>query len=402
MHFFSQSKNPSPSIWPLLIASMVIQSGFGTILPLLPLFVHDRGMPLTWLGFMAALYALIAFLGQLILGPLSDRLGRRPLLIVGTILSALGTALFLLPVAPVYYLLFRSLQGMGAAAFLPAANALVADYVDEDRRGRAYALMSSFFMAGFAVGPMIGGLATATGRMATPFLVGTGLDVAALVAIIVGVEGVPRQSRFHHAQSIPKEAIPWRGLVAWLFINFGWMGLGGMYDVSWSIYMRNIGSGPVLISLSWTLFAVPYLLFNFLAGRLADSPTLRPLLIYGGAVLNGIIVLLYTLSHFPWLSIALSSCEAVAMSLITPALNAGVMGVATKTTRGRIQGIFQSAGTLGAFALALLSGYLLPYGASTTFTAGTSVLFLFVALAFLWQRATGTSFLDQRPSLGPD
>ncbi len=391
------------SIWPLLVASMVIQSGFGTILPLLPLFVHDRGMPLTWLGFMAALYALIAFLGQLLFGPLSDRWGRRPFLILGTCLSALGTALFLLPVPPGYYLLFRSLQGMGAAAFLPAANALVADYVDEDGRGRAYALMSSFYMAGFAVGPMIGGLATATGRLTAPFWVGTALDLLALFAIIFGITDSPAPPRFHHTgRREQTNHIDWRNLMAWLLINFAWMGLGGMYDVSWSIYMRNIGAGPLLISLSWTLFALPYLLFNFLAGRLADSSASRPLLIYGGAVLNGVIVILYTLSHYPWLSIALSSLEAIAMSLITPALNADVMSLATAATRGRVQGIFQSAGTLGAFVLALLSGYLLPYGAVAAFRVGALVLFLFITMAFVWQRMTGTRVSSRNPSVGPD
>ncbi len=378
---------------------MVIQSAFGTILPLLPLFVHDRGMPLTWLGFMAALYALIAFLGQLVLGPLSDRWGRRSLLILGAGLSAVGTAFFLLPVPPVYYLLFRSLQGMGAAAFLPAANALVADYVGEERRGRAYALMSSFYMAGFAIGPMIGGLATVTGRLATPFWVGTALDGLALIAVVVGIADTPRLKRFNVNDKRNREPIPWRDLTAWLLINFGWMGLSGMYDVSWSIYMHNIGAGPVLISLSWTLFAVPYLFFNFLAGRLADSPGLRPRLIYGGALLNGFIIILYTFSRFPWLSIALASCEAIAMSLITPALNAGVMTLATQATRGRIQGIFQSSGTLGAFGLALLSGYLLPHGASAVFRAGALVLFFFVAMAVLWQKATRTSF---HAPLGPD
>ncbi len=366
---------------------MIIQSGFGSILPLLPLFVRDHGLPLSWIGLMAAIYALIAFLGQLMFGPLSDQWGRKLFLILGTFLSMIGTALFLLPVRPGYYLLFRALQGVGAAAFLPAANALVADSVDEQYRGRAYALMSSFFMAGFALGPMIGGLASATGSLSTPFWVGTSLDFLALILSVTRISRYPPSFRFNiSAPNGRSGAIPWHLLMGWLVINFGWMGLGGMYDATWSIYMQGIGASRIEISLSWTLFALPYLLFNFLAGRLADKPTRRPLLIYGGAMLNGVIIMLYIWSHSPWLSIVLSSVEAVAMSLITPALNADVMSLATPASHGRIQGIFQASGTLGSFALALLSGYLLPRGASFALGAGALVLFLSVVISLMWKR----------------
>ncbi|WP_037913456.1 MFS transporter [Sulfobacillus thermosulfidooxidans] len=388
MHF--SNSQSGRALWPLLIATMVIQSGFGSILPLLPLFVRQRGLPLSWIGLMAALYALISFVGQLILGPLSDRWGRKRLLVIGSFLSALGTFLFLLAVPPGYYLLFRALQGIGVAAFLPAANALVADYVEEEHRGRAYALMSSFYMAGFALGPMIGGLASATGSLRAPFWVGTVLDVGALIAVMTGIAKTPVVSRFtRRANDAQHALIPWRYLVGWLIINFGWMGLGGMYDATWSIYMQSIGANSLLISLSWTLFALPYLLFNFFAGRLADNPAKRPRLIYTGAILNGIMIILYTLSRWPWVSILLSSIEAIAMSLITPALNADVMAFATDATRGKIQGVFQSAGTLGSFVLALMSGYLLPRGATDALLAGALVLFLSIGLAFIWQGTFG-------------
>ncbi|POB10947.1 MFS transporter [Sulfobacillus sp. hq2] len=377
------SSNEQTSLWPLLLATLVVQSAFGTILPLLPLFVKARGLPLSWLGIMAALYALVAFVGQLFFGRLSDIWGRRRFMLLGTALSTLGTLLFLIHTAPIYFLGFRALQGLGVAAFLPAANALVADRVPSHRRGRAFALLSSFYMAGFAVGPMIGGLASAVGGLSLPFEVGVVLGVIAIIAVLFGIRESSPMPR-----SVQKEAkphpIPWNTLGRWLVLNFGWMGLGGMYDATWSIYMDQLGASHIVIGLSWTLFALPYLLFNFLAGRLADKAAWRSRLIYGGALLNGIIVLLYVASDSPSVSIALSVLEAVSMSLITPSLNADVMSHSQTATRGQIQGLFQSAGTLGSFFMALASGYLLPYGPKWALLAGACVLFLSVSTSWVW------------------
>ena len=67
----------------LLFAVLVVQMGFGAILPLLPEFVHRHGFPLSDMGVMAASYAAVSFLGQLGLGPLTDRFGRRRAMVGG-------------------------------------------------------------------------------------------------------------------------------------------------------------------------------------------------------------------------------------------------------------------------------------------------------------------------------
>ncbi len=384
------SKARAASLWPLLLSTLIIQTGFGTILPLLPLFVKDRGMPLSWLGIMAAIYALVAFIGQLVLGPLSDIWGRKRLMLAGTILSTAGTLLFLLPVPPYAYLIFRAVQGLGVAAFIPAANALIADQVAPERQGRAFALLSSAYMAGFALGPLLGGMASAFGGLRIPFVVGGALNFVSIVAVLLGIKGTDAIARTVRTRKAAGP-LPWRSLLQWLVVNFGWMGLGGMYDATWSIYMERLGASQVLIGLSWTLFALPYLLFNFPAGRLADHVSWRSRLIYSGALLNALIVLMYTLSDRVWLSMALSVAEAVAMSLITPALSAKVMAGGRGDMAGRVQGVFQASGTLGAFVMALMSGYLLPYGPKYALAAGASILLVSLALSTVWRRRSPDS-----------
>jgi DHA1 family multidrug resistance protein-like MFS transporter len=204
-----------------------------------------------------------------------------------------------------------------------------------------------------------------------------------IAAVLAGIKNHPRNGRVVAGRK-SGGPLPWRPLIRWLIVNFGWMGLGGMYDATWSIYMERLGASRVLIGLSWTLFALPYLLFNFPAGRLADHKAWRPKLIYAGAVLNALIVLLYTVSGQVWLSMGLSVVEAVAMSLITPALSAEVMAMGVGGLAGRVQGVFQASGTLGAFVVALISGYLLPYGPRYALGAGAVILIASVIVSKLW------------------
>lgn len=76
-------------------------------------------------------------------------------------IEAAGTAGFLGHGPALWYVICRILQGLGSAALVPAASAFVADIVPEARRGQAYGLLTAASSAGFALGPMVGGLAGA-------------------------------------------------------------------------------------------------------------------------------------------------------------------------------------------------------------------------------------------------
>lgn len=361
------------AFWGALGATLVVQTGFGAILPLLPQFVHQRGFPLADMGIMAASFAAVSFVAQAWLGSLADRLGRKLLMVCGTLIEAIGTSGFLLHASPAVYIGFRILQGLGSAAVIPAANALVADLVTEERRGRAYGLMASATSAGFAVGPMLGGIAGAEWGLAAPFVVGVGLNLGAAALTFLTL---PSHVRGLIRTAIPRAEIAplLKRLWPYFWVMFAWMGLTGMYDTAWSLYMQSLGAGKWLIGLSFTLFGLPLLLFNLWGGRMADRRASRHAVILAGSILQAMTMVVYVLTHSAWLAIGVSVIEAGAMSFTGPALSASVMEGVPVHQNGTVQGWFQASGTLGATLLALASGPLLPGHPSHPFILGAVVL----------------------------
>lgn len=373
------------AFWGAVLAILVVQTGFGAILPLLPQFVHHRGFPVADMGLMAASYAAVSFVAQVGLGSAGDRVGRKFLLVAGTLIEAAGTAGFLLHQIPLWYIVCRVLQGLGSAAVVPAANALVADLVVESRRGRAYGLMAAAGSAGFAIGPMVGGLAGTAWGLDAPFAIGVVLNLAASGVSLLMVP--PSLGR--HAESQPHRASarpPIQTLWPYFWVMFAWTGMVGIYDTAWSLYMQWLGASKWVIGLSFSLFGLPLLFFNIYGGRLADRRHLRRWTILAGNMLQTMTVMVYIVAHSPWLAIAVSVVEAGAMSLTGPALSASVMENVPASLHGRVQGWFQASGTLGATLMALASGPLLVGAPNHPFILGCAVLLATTAgVAAVWR-----------------
>ncbi len=371
------------ALWGALFSVFVVQTGFGAILPLLPEFVHQRGFPIADMGLMAAAYAAVSFLAQAGLGSLTDRFGRKRAIVLGSGIEALGTAGFLWHGSVLWYIACRVLQGLGSGVIVPAANALVADVVAENRRGQAYGLMSAAGSAGFAVGPMVGGLAGAAFGLTAPFVIGAVLNVVALLGAWWTLPEKPVQM----AVTASHRGV-WRVVTEmwpYFWVMFAWVGMNGLYDTSWSLYMRWLGATPWVIGLSFTLFSLPLLLFNLAGGRLADRVSRRTVIIILGTGLQTFTVALYIVVRIPLLAIAISVAEAAAMSLTGPALSSSVMEHTPNALRGAVQGAFQASGTLGATLMALASGPLLAIRPNHPFYLGASMLLVTtVGVAVVW------------------
>ena len=96
-------------------ADFVVWAGGGAIFPYLPVFLQkEAGASLWWIGVIAAAYFVGVFTVSPLAGRLSDRVGRKPLLVGGTLLYALSTLLFVTTTAPELFVLFRLLEGVSA------------------------------------------------------------------------------------------------------------------------------------------------------------------------------------------------------------------------------------------------------------------------------------------------
>ena len=183
---------------------------FGLIIPVLPNLIKaftggDTAQAAEWNVIFAVTWGAMQFVCGPLLGLLSDRVGRRPVLL----LSVFGLALdfLIIAVAPnlIWLLIGRILNGMTAASF-STANAYVADVTAPEGRAKAFGLMGSAFSFGFMVGPAIGG-ALGDIDLRLPFYVAAGLSlVNGLYGLFVLPESLPpekRTTRFDLARANP-------------------------------------------------------------------------------------------------------------------------------------------------------------------------------------------------------
>ncbi len=183
----------------IFITVLVDSIGFGIILPVLPLLIMQLtgvgvGKAAEYGGWLSFVYAAMQFFAAPVLGNLSDRFGRRPVLLFA--LLALGLDYLIMGFAPVIGWLFigRLVAGMAGASFTPA-YAYIADITPPEKRAQSFGLMGAAFGIGFILGPAIGGLLGSFGPRA-PFFVAGGialLNTAFSFAVLP--ESLPAESR---------------------------------------------------------------------------------------------------------------------------------------------------------------------------------------------------------------
>lgn len=167
----------------IFIVVFVDLLGFSLILPLLPYYAETFGASPTVVGLLVASYALAQLIGAPVLGRLSDRYGRRPVLL----LSILGTFIgfLLLGFASTLWMLFASrlIDGL-TGGNISVAQAYITDVTDAKNRARGLGLIGTAFGLGFIIGPAIGGLLSTWGYT-IPALVAAALSFLNLLAVFI-------------------------------------------------------------------------------------------------------------------------------------------------------------------------------------------------------------------------
>ncbi len=320
--------------------------GSSAVLPLLPVYLHNRGSSVTLVGFTMAAFFAAAVLVQYPVGRLSDRIGRRTIQLAGLVTYSFATILFVFVSAPLAALLFRGLQGAGVGVVDVANAATIGEVVPESQRGRAFGALYGTRTAGMAIAPFFGGLA-GLGEMHWLF-------VAAAIAVLLAAVPIylfaPRNRRREPLRAHERTAL-WRNRsVVGVGVAFLAGGIAvGMYEVCWSLLLTLRGARSWEIGLSWTLFALPFAIVSLPAGWLVDHMDRRRLVIIS---LVGMAAFAGT---YPWLHsvallVGLGTGEAMTVALGGPAESAQLTRSVSSRELGRAQGAVSSMQT-GAMAV---------------------------------------------------
>ena len=222
--------------------------GFGLIVPVLPTLLsqitgQDVSHAAIYGGYLSFLYASMQFLWAPVLGNLSDRFGRRPVLLF--CIGALGVDYLIMGSAPTLAWLFvgRAISGMAGASFTPA-YAYVADISPPERRSQNFGIVSAMFGLGFIIGPALGGLLAHFGPRA-PFFAAAALCLLNFgYGVFVLPESLPpeRRRRFEWKRANPfgtfRQMNKHPAVMGLLGALFLWMVANQVFPSTWSFYTK--------------------------------------------------------------------------------------------------------------------------------------------------------------------
>ena len=183
------------NLYILTFVLFVVMLGYGIVIPILPFYIESMGAGGMELGLLVASYAVMRLIFGPIWGGLSDRVGRKPILLIGILGYAVAMVWFGL--ANTLWMLFaaRILSGVLSSATAPTTMAFIGDSTPEDERGGGMGLLGAAGGIGTIVGPALGGF-LAGDSLSTPFFIAAGLSVLSLVlAIIFLPESLPAEMR---------------------------------------------------------------------------------------------------------------------------------------------------------------------------------------------------------------
>ncbi len=179
----------------LSFALVVVMLGFGMVIPIFPFYIESLGASGTELGLLVATAALLEFLFAPLWGSISDRTGRKPILLLGMLGYALSSLLMGLSNTLAMLFASRALSGMLSSATMATTMAYIGDSTSQDERGGGMGWIGAAMGLGVILGPGLGGL-LGQYSLSTPFFIAAAMSMLALLLIAFLVpESLPPQAR---------------------------------------------------------------------------------------------------------------------------------------------------------------------------------------------------------------
>ena len=402
-------------------SEFVVWAGFGAIIPYLPVFLEKQAhASMTLWAVIASMFYVGTLLFSSPLGWLSDTVGRRPVMIGGAVVYTVALLLFTTTTDPYWFILFRLLEGIGTAAFGPAAQAFVADITTEENRSKAYGFLTTAQFGGLIVGPALAAPLYALGGGGTSgfyaiFYFGAILSALALTGLIFFVREpaalkTRRRQRSRDRQAgagrmagrPPYRAIFTPPIIAFVVIAFTSHYAMGAWDVVWSLYLSHLGASMAFISFTWVAFSVPMLLSVF-GGMLADRYS-RFWLFTIGYALSSCAWMFYGISTNFTALLVVNALEGIAIAFSYPAKQAFLIQVSPRRWIGTVTGVestaMQLAGLLGSLTAPILYGKV--SGHVLTFAGIFSIIGLGAASPVLyraWKRLVAVGEMPRQAEL---
>ncbi len=372
-------------LWLIVFVDLL---GFGVLIPLIPFYGVRLGLAPQWVTLVISLHSLLQFLGAPVLGRLSDRYGRRPVLALS--MAGHACAYGMLAFADTLWLLVlsRLLSGF-TSGNLATAYAYVSDITPSEHRAAGLARISAAFALGFALGPALGGLLAGSGevsqaRLAAPAFAAAALSLLSLlgIALFLPESHAPRRGSAA-AAGAPRGApggVPAgrrallrdAALRLMVMLSLGVLTFAAMREALMSLWLNDeMRLDTHAIGLVFTINGLIVALTQFtatgwLAQRFGELTTLRIGIVCYGASWAGLVLA----GSLATVMLA-TAAGAIGTALFGTSLQSLVSQRAAPASRGAVMGIYQSSASLARFGGAASSGSLYDQlGHDVPFTLG--------------------------------
>ncbi|MEO0486962.1 MAG: TCR/Tet family MFS transporter [Pseudomonadota bacterium] len=357
-------KTPRLALTFIIITLTIDAMGIGLILPVMPALIRDitgadLGTAAWWGGWLTTIFALMQFIFAPIVGSLSDRYGRRPVLLVSLAVVAVDFVIMGLAHTMWLLVLTRIVGGIATATQSTAA-AFIADVSTPENKAANFGLIGAAFGAGFVLGPGIGGLLGDLDPRA-PFFAAAALAAVNLVfGYFVLPETVTEERRrpFDIWRANPLGALTavskLRGVKRLLIIAFLYEFAFVVYPTVWAFFTQErFGWSEGMVGLSLSCFGISMaivqgVLIRLIVPRFGERKT-----ILYGFLFNICIFCVLAFITNGWIVLALTPITAFG-AVVTPALTSLMSQKAADNQQGELQGVLSSAKSL-AFILSPLA-----------------------------------------------
>lgn len=360
--------------------------GFGIVVPILAVYAERFGASGLTVGLLFAVFSAAQFVCAPLLGRLSDRVGRKPVIVISLLGTAVGS--FVCGAANTLWLLFlgRILDGASGAS-LSVAQAAVGDIAPPSERPRLMGLLGAAFGVGFVIGPAIGGLATLGGPH-VPFYVAAAIALANAVAAMVrlpetraATAGVSALPAGHFSRRAITPALRQLAVVGFIttvaFTAFeSTFGLFGRHRFGFG----ERGSAFVFLGIGVLLVIIQGVLYGRLAKRLGVSA----LYVGGIAVLIAGLAAMAVASVWPVLIVALVLL-AFGQGVASPSISSLVSEIAPPARRGEAMGYQQSSNAIGRIVGPPVAGWMFDHtGIWTPYAGAAGLCTIAMVLLLKW------------------
>ncbi len=395
----------APSTAPRFAAASLIavvfinMLGFGIIVPLLPFYAHSFNAPAWQMALIFSAYSVGAFFGEPFWGRLSDRYGRKPILI--STITANGLCYLCLAFAPNIGMAFliRLLGGL-AAGNGAVIQGYIADVTPVAKRARQFSYQGAAWNVGLIVGPSIGGLFAHTGigpaGFRIPLFIASGLAFLCVAAVVTVIrESRIRETSFSHRASrwaaldeALRHPVIGRLILLTFLVGFAFTGIESVFGLwaqarfDWT--PRNIGFAFACVGVC------AFLSQTLLTGRLSERYGAGPMLAVGMALAT-VSMLLQIVSTGGVMTTVLMCLNAIGSSVAFPNVGALISGAADPHRQGQIMGLNNAAGALARVAGPLSAGLIFAKVINGPFILGAAVVAPAILLALSASRRASAS-----------